>query len=51
MEYFDPAKEGASMISRMIRSQTYSVDTISGATYSSKGLRDAVKKALAAAKN
>ena len=51
LEYFDPAKEGASMISRMISCQTYSVDTISGATYSSKGLRDAVKKALAAANN
>ncbi len=51
LDYFDPKTDGAAMISKMISAQSADVDVVSGATYSSYGLRDAVKKALAAAKN
>ena len=45
-EYFDPDKDGALMIQNMIDTQSTGVDTVSGATYSSEGLIDAVENAL-----
>lgn len=41
--YFNKAKK---IIPRMLKKGSPNVDTISGATYSSKGIREAVKKAL-----
>ena len=49
-DYFDPGAEGASMIAAMLRAQSFNVDGVSGATYSSQGLRDAVRNALAQAR-
>ncbi|MBQ9535937.1 MAG: FMN-binding protein [Clostridia bacterium] len=51
LAYFDPDIEGARMISAMLGAQSANVDAVSGATYSSEGLIDAVKAALAKAKN
>ncbi|MCR5556542.1 MAG: FMN-binding protein [Butyrivibrio sp.] len=48
-EYFDVDKDGASMIQEMLKSQNAEVDTVSGATYSSEGLIDAVNDALSKA--
>ncbi|WP_029233500.1 FMN-binding protein [Butyrivibrio sp. VCB2006] len=45
-EYFDKEKDGNLMISQMLDNQSCDVDTVSGATYSSEGLIDAVKNAL-----
>jgi uncharacterized protein with FMN-binding domain len=39
------------VISKMLSAQSANVDTVSGATYSSKGIISAVKSALASAKN
>lgn len=50
-EYFDPESDGANMIQSMIEFQNADVDTVSGATYSSEGLIDAVENALAGANN
>ena len=50
-EYFSPDIEGAQMISAMLGTQSPNVDTVSGATYSSEGLIDAVRAALAKARN
>ena len=49
MDYFDPGVEGASMINAMLLAQSPNVDGVSGATYSSQGLKDAVRNALAKA--
>ena len=49
-DYFDPGTEGASMITAMLTAQSANVDGVSGATYSSQGLRDAVRNALAQAR-
>lgn len=46
--YFNQAKK---IIPRMLKKGSPNVDTISGATYSSKGIREAVKKALKKAAN
>ena len=48
-DYFDVDKDGSGMIENMIASQSAEVDTISGATYSSEGLIDAVNMALSEA--
>ena len=45
-EYFDPESDGIKMIEDMIQAQSPEVDTISGATYSSEGVIDAVDAAL-----
>lgn len=45
-EYFDPESDGIKMIKDMIQAQSPEVDTISGATYSSEGVIDAVNAAL-----
>ena len=45
-EYFDPETDGKGMIEQMLLNQSPDVDTISGATYSSEGIKDAVKNAL-----
>ena len=50
-EYFSPGIEGAQMISAMLQTQSANVDAVSGATYSSEGLIDAVRAALAQAHN
>ncbi|MDE6679689.1 MAG: FMN-binding protein, partial [Ruminococcus sp.] len=47
--YFNSAQE--SVISSILSSQSTSVDAVSGATYSSKAIMEAVKKALDSAKN
>lgn len=49
-DYFDPGTEGASMIAAMLSAQSPYVDGVSGATYSSQGLKDAVRAALAKAR-
>jgi uncharacterized protein with FMN-binding domain len=46
--YFSNAK---ALVSRMLSSQSANVDVVSGATYSSNGIIQAVKSALASAKN
>ncbi len=46
VEYFDPESDGAKMIKSMLDTQSTDVDTISGATYSSEGVIDAVDAAL-----
>ena len=43
--------EGKGIISRIISAQSANVDTVSGATFSSRGILDAVKAALSSAKN
>lgn len=43
--------EGKGIISRIISAQSANVDTVSGATFSSGGILDAVKAALSSAKN
>ena len=43
--------EGKGIISRIIFAQSANVDTVSGATFSSGGILDAVKAALSSAKN
>ena len=48
-DYFDVDKDGSRMIENMIAGQSTEVDTISGATYSSEGLIDAVNMALSEA--
>lgn len=48
-DYFDVEKDGSRMTQQMIESQNPEVDTVSGATYSSEGLIDAVSAALKAA--
>ena len=45
-EFFDVETDGQQMISKVIEAQSYDVDGISGATYSSNGFLDAVKDAL-----
>jgi len=45
-DYFDPATDGARMIAAMLSAQSPNVDGVSGATYSSDGLRAAVRAAL-----
>lgn len=45
-DYFDVEKDGSKMIQQMIESQNPEVDTVSGATFSSEGLIDAVSEAL-----
>ena len=45
-DYFDVDSDGASMIQKMLESQGTDVDTVSGATYSSEGIIDAVNAAL-----
>ena len=45
-EFFDIETDGQQMISKVIEAQSYDVDGISGATYSSNGFLDAVKDAL-----
>ena len=45
-EYFDSDKDGALMIQDMLGAQSADVDVVSGATYSSEGLIDAVNNAL-----
>ena len=45
-DYFDVEKDGSKMTQQMIASQNAEVDTVSGATYSSEGLIDAVSAAL-----
>ncbi|MDE5834344.1 MAG: FMN-binding protein [Ruminococcus sp.] len=47
--YFNSAQE--SVISSILSSQSTSVDAVSGATYSSKAIMEAVKKALNSAEN
>ncbi len=49
-DYFDPDVEGASMIAAMLSAQSANVDGVSGATYSSQGLMDAVRSSLAKAR-
>lgn len=48
-DYFDVDSDGASMIQKMLESQGTDVDTVSGATYSSEGIIDAVNAALSEA--
>ena len=48
-DYFDIDSDGAFMIQNMLESQSTDVDTVSGATYSSKGIIDAVNTALSEA--
>lgn len=43
--------EGKGIISRILSAQSTNVDTVSGATFSSGGIRDAVKAALSSAEN
>ena len=43
--------DGKGVISRILSAQSANVNTVSGATYSSGGIIDAVKAALASAKN
>lgn len=43
--------EGKGVISRIISAQSADVDTVSGATFSSRGIINAVKSALSSAKN
>lgn len=50
LDYFDPDTDGAAMIRSMLSAQSADIDTVSGATYSSGGLIDAVRAALAKAK-
>ncbi len=45
-DYFDVEKDGSKMTQQMIAIQNAEVDTVSGATYSSEGLIDAVSAAL-----
>lgn len=45
-EFFAVETDGQQMISKVIEAQSYDVDGISGATYSSNGFWDAVKDAL-----
>ena len=45
-EFFDIETDGQQMISKVIEAQSYDVDGISGATYSSNGFLDVVKDAL-----
>lgn len=45
-EYFDVETDGKEMIDRVLQSQSYNVDTIAGATYSSEGFLKAVENAL-----
>lgn len=47
-EYFDRAKK---IVDDMVKNQTADVDTVSGATYSSNGIIDAVNNALESAVN
>ena len=44
--YFDEEADGGAMIGEMLSKQSPEIDTISGATYSSGALIDAVKAAL-----
>ena len=48
-DYFDVDSDGASMIQKILESQGTDVDTVSGATYSSEGIIDAVNAALSEA--
>ena len=48
-DYFDVDTDGASMIQKMLETQSPEVDTVSGATFSSEGIIDAVNAALAEA--
>lgn len=48
-DYFDVDTDGASMIQKMLEVQSPEVDTVSGATYSSEGIIDAVNAALSEA--
>ncbi len=50
-DYFDVDSDGGFMIQNMLESQSTDVDTVSGATYSSKGIIDAVNTALLEAVN
>jgi uncharacterized protein with FMN-binding domain len=50
-DYFDPDVEGAAMIRAMLSAQSVNVDGVSGATYSSQGLMDAVRNALSKARS
>ncbi|SFC53484.1 FMN-binding protein [Butyrivibrio sp. YAB3001] len=50
-DYFDINTDGAKMIQSMIEAQKSDVDTISGATYSSMGVIDAVEDALSDAQD
>ncbi len=50
-DYFDVEKDGSKMTQQMIAIQNAEVDTVSGATYSSEGLIDAVSAALKEAKS
>lgn len=43
--------EGATIIDRILSSQSTNVDTVSGATFSSGGIKEAVSAALSSAKN
>ena len=43
--------EGKGVISRILSAQSANVDTVSGATFSSGGIIQAVKAALSSAKN
>ncbi len=47
--YYEQARDY--VIPQILSSQNYEVDAVSGATYSSKAIMDAVKKALESAKN
>lgn len=47
-QFFNRAK---TVLDSMIEKQTYNVDTVSGATFSSKGLISAVKNALTGTKS
>ena len=49
IEYFDVDTDGKDMIERILKSQSCDVDMVSGATYSSEGLLDAVESAIAQA--
>ena len=46
IEYFDADTYGKDMIERILNSQSCDVDMVSGATYSSEGLLDAVEAAI-----
>jgi DMSO/TMAO reductase YedYZ heme-binding membrane subunit len=48
-DYFDVDSDGAFMIQNMLESQSTEVDTVSGATFSSEGIIDAVNAALSEA--
>ena len=50
VDYFDPGADGARMIAAMLSAQSPNVDGVSGATYSSEGLRAAVRAALSQAR-